>query len=538
MNIPKNKRCNFPKTFLIVLIIVITTAACVFFGPQPQNTPTPMGEPETQGDSRLKATLSAPKTVPLCTPVELVFTVTNQSDQAVYLLNWYTPLEGIFGDIFQVTYAGQELLYLGPQVMRDAPLPEQYTLLAAGESATAVVDLSTAYDFSTMGHYSIAFKSPQISHLVENTSDFSTSVEELGPVQISSQPVEVEIVLPENGAEDCATNAAAPPAATASPAAPGESNNPDFTLITLTGIVKEVSPSARIIWLQAAVEGFATLALTADSTITKSSGERLELAQIHQGLTVKASGQPGEDQTLLVYSVQVIPPVKPTAITDIVVDPPSELNPNSNQASPKNVTPAVTPSGPQGYLIFPFQSADAGNFILPAGDEIVITWEQAPPRAESYAFIYTGSEDGASQTIGSDADGRDGVTTTMTVPPHLHGQFVGLARLENGDQIWSASSTVYSGKLPPANVCSLRVNGVGVVNVYRKPEVDSPRFAYLTPGTYATVIKKIDNDWYLIDASAAINSTENIAAQGEGWVNAGNSSISLHGSCEDIPNGE
>ena len=181
MDTPKNKNRNLPKTFLIFLIIVIATDACVFLGPQPQDTPTPMGEPETLGDSRLAAALSVPETVPLCDPIEIEFRVTNQSDQAVYLLNWYTPLEGIFGNIFQVTFEGQELPYLGPQVMRAAPLAEQYILLEPGGSATAVVDLSTTYDFYNAGHYSIAFKSPQISHLVDDTAKFTTAVDELGP---------------------------------------------------------------------------------------------------------------------------------------------------------------------------------------------------------------------------------------------------------------------------------------------------------------------------------------------------------------------
>ena len=126
----------------------------------------------------------------------------------------------------------------------------------------------------------------------------------------------------------------------------------------------------------------------------------------------------------------------------------------------------------------------------------------------------------------------------MTVPEHLNGQLVALAQFENGAQIRSVASAVYSGKLPPENVCSLQANGVGITNIYREPEMNSPQFAYLTPGTYATVIQKIDGDWYLIDASVALNTTENTAAQGEGWVNAGNSSVSLHGPCENIPDGE
>ena len=171
----------------------------------------PSGEFKTQGDSHLEAELSAPESVPVCDPIELEFRVTNHSDQAIYLLNWYTPLEGVLGNIFQVSYEGQQLSYLGPLVMRAAPLAEQYILLEPGGSATAVVDVSTAYDFSAVGNYVIAFKSPQISHIVKDVAEFATSIDVLGPVQIPSQPVEMEIVTAENGAGDCAANGAAPP---------------------------------------------------------------------------------------------------------------------------------------------------------------------------------------------------------------------------------------------------------------------------------------------------------------------------------------
>jgi hypothetical protein len=231
--------------------------------------------------------------------------------------------------------------------------------------------------------------------------------------------------------------------------------------------------------------------------------------------------------------------MKPTAITDMNVVQQDEANSNTNQDEiPTNVLTTVTPPVPQGYLTFPYQSADAGNFFLQAGDDILITWEQAPPGAESYTFIFTESGEGVAQIIGIDDDGLNGVATTMPVPAHLNGEIVGRTQFGDDVQIWSFPSTVYSGELPPADVCSLQANGVGITNIYREPEMNSPRFAYLTPGTYATVIKKIDNDWYLIDASVAIDSTDNTAAHGEGWVNANTSSISLHGSCNDIPNGE
>ena len=203
MAIQKSIIRNVAKALLFFASIVMMTAGCNSGRDQPQNLPTSLVELGQETSIHLEAELSIPERVPLCEPIELEFKVSNQSDQDVYLLTWYTPLEGILGDIFRVSCNGRELPYLGPQVMRAAPLADQYVFLSAGESLSDVVDLSTVYDFSEQGVYKVAFKSPTISHAVTDTSEFATSVDALGPVQIRSQPIEVEIIAPENGENDC-----------------------------------------------------------------------------------------------------------------------------------------------------------------------------------------------------------------------------------------------------------------------------------------------------------------------------------------------
>jgi len=301
MNIQKFKIRDIAIAFLFFTSIVMMTAGCDLLRDQPQN-PTSMAEPGQETDFHLEAELTIPESVPLCEPIELEFKVTNQSDQAVYLLTWYTPLEGIMGNIFRVTYDEWELPYLGPLVMRAAPLADQYVMLSAGESVTNVVDLSTVYDFSEVGIYKVAYKSPTISHVVTDTTEFATSVDALGPVQIYSQPVEVEITASESGEINCSANLEVPSAAY------DQESVLDSPQVTITGIVKEVSPSALIIWLQDDVGGFSTIALSTESMVTTASGKPIGLNQIQQGLTVKASGKPGENHALLADSVLVVPP--------------------------------------------------------------------------------------------------------------------------------------------------------------------------------------------------------------------------------------
>ena len=285
---------------LLFISILIMTAGCNFIGGQTPNTPETLGGWEQSPGNQFKAALAVPEEIPLCSPVELEFMVTNLSDQAVYLLDWYTPLEGILGDIFRVIHNGQELEYLGPQVTRMTPLADQYVLIEAGGSKMVVVDLSSVYDFSQVGQYEIAYQSPLISHVVQDPSEFATTLDELGPVEIPSQPVEVEIIA-ENG-KHCQSNVDLPTDI------PEDETTPPSPLFTLIGVVKEVSLSAQLIRLEKEVEGFSTIALTEDTTVRTASGSLLELDQIHPGLTVKVSGRPGENQALIAHSIRVVPP--------------------------------------------------------------------------------------------------------------------------------------------------------------------------------------------------------------------------------------
>jgi hypothetical protein len=128
--------------------------------------------------------------------VKLQFTLTNHSPERLYVLTWYTPLEGIFGEIFWVARSGQPIPHEGPLVIRGDPLPENYILLEPGASVSAEVDLATAYDFSQAGEYTIEFLSPKISHAAKTEREFAMSVDDLGPVEISCNSLHLEIAGP------------------------------------------------------------------------------------------------------------------------------------------------------------------------------------------------------------------------------------------------------------------------------------------------------------------------------------------------------
>ncbi len=141
----------------------------------------------------LHAILEIPEHLPLGEKINLKFTLKNNSDTPLYILNWYTPLEGIGGEIFRVTYNGQPIPYKGILAYRAPPTKDVYVLLNPGESVSADVDLAPSYEFDQAGVYKIEFISPRISHIAHTEAEMASTMEELGPIEIPSNTVSFEL---------------------------------------------------------------------------------------------------------------------------------------------------------------------------------------------------------------------------------------------------------------------------------------------------------------------------------------------------------
>ena len=166
------------------LVLLSATVGC---------TPGSSSEVTITTETDLTATIEAPTTLTTGETMPLRFTLTNNADTQLYVLTWYTPLEGIAGKIFHVERNGEVLLYEGILATRAAPSPDDYVLLEPGAAASAQVDLATAYDFSQAGTYTIQFLSPKISHVARSEDEMATTLDDLGPVQIPANTVTVEI---------------------------------------------------------------------------------------------------------------------------------------------------------------------------------------------------------------------------------------------------------------------------------------------------------------------------------------------------------
>lgn len=184
---------NYSRIVCVLALTALLAGACAV-GPADSAAEREQTQPPANG--RLQASLEAPAELPHGAPVKLEFILTNNSASALYVLEWYTPLEGIAGEIFRIERDGEALPYEGILASRVAPSGDAYLRLEPGESASAEVDLATAYDFSRPGTYTISFISPRISHVARTEAELARALDELGPVRIPSNQITITVVSP------------------------------------------------------------------------------------------------------------------------------------------------------------------------------------------------------------------------------------------------------------------------------------------------------------------------------------------------------
>lgn len=95
--------------------------------------------------------------------VVLSVTITNTSSTPQYVLKWHTPFAGIEDHIFDVTRDGVAVPYLGAHYKRPAPTAKDYYLLKPGQSHTSKVEISSLYDMTVTGDYSVKYHAASVN---------------------------------------------------------------------------------------------------------------------------------------------------------------------------------------------------------------------------------------------------------------------------------------------------------------------------------------------------------------------------------------
>lgn len=155
-----------------------------------------MGDESVSGkaiDQILKYQLSADPVYVSGESVRIGFTLQNTSDENLWVLKWYTPLEGIKGKIFQVTCDGNEIPYEGRMVKRGDPTKDDYIFLAPKDSVFAEVDLSEAYSLPVCNECHVIFKG-RIHDIVTDESLLPNKSEKHQWVDIPGNTVSFRVV--------------------------------------------------------------------------------------------------------------------------------------------------------------------------------------------------------------------------------------------------------------------------------------------------------------------------------------------------------
>jgi peptidyl-Lys metalloendopeptidase len=116
-----------------------------------------------------KAKLRSDKSYRVGEEVRLRFEFTNSTREALYVLTWYTPLEGLYSDCLTVTRDGKRVRYDGLKVARGKPSERSYMRVAAGQTISAEVLLNEAYNVSRPGEYRVTLNT-SVRNLVAASS--------------------------------------------------------------------------------------------------------------------------------------------------------------------------------------------------------------------------------------------------------------------------------------------------------------------------------------------------------------------------------
>jgi hypothetical protein len=129
-------------------------------------------------------------------PVELRFSLHNRTDRTLYVLTWYTPLEGLAGEILSLTRDGNSVPYRGILAKRGDPTAEEYVAIQAGAVADAVVDLAESYDLSRARRYQVEFTS-RLYDVVNRLSLVPRNRDRHQPHEVDCTIAVFEIVSPD-----------------------------------------------------------------------------------------------------------------------------------------------------------------------------------------------------------------------------------------------------------------------------------------------------------------------------------------------------
>ncbi|RZM10160.1 MAG: protease, partial [Pedobacter sp.] len=122
---------NIIKTLLPAILVVAACNSSVKNSQKVDSTAVNM----EQSDTTLTARMTISPVVSKDGPLEMNFTVYNQTDSTRTFCKWHTPFEPLMSKYLDITINNQEVAYKGPMAKRMMPPPaDSYVSVAPGDS--------------------------------------------------------------------------------------------------------------------------------------------------------------------------------------------------------------------------------------------------------------------------------------------------------------------------------------------------------------------------------------------------------------------
>jgi len=167
---------RWQKSLCWLTALLWVTATCALSGSEAGS-----GHPAEMETPHCNFTVA--ESIPSGEPVIVQIVLRNPSTNAIEVLQYHTPFEGILGDIFELRYQGEALSYQGPMVKRRPPEDEDWLPVDAGATLSAEVDISSAWKLSLPGVYSLQLRNDISYRLAEHSDSLKIAAASCGVVR-------------------------------------------------------------------------------------------------------------------------------------------------------------------------------------------------------------------------------------------------------------------------------------------------------------------------------------------------------------------
>lgn len=121
-------------------------------------------------------------------PVNLKYTISNNTDHVLYVLVWHTPLKHHRQQFLEIYRGDEKVRYIGPRLHFGNPDKDSYLAIDPGSAVSELVDLRTLWEFNSSGNH-VANLRAQLHDVVHHPKRPPRKISKFRPVVLEDRSV-------------------------------------------------------------------------------------------------------------------------------------------------------------------------------------------------------------------------------------------------------------------------------------------------------------------------------------------------------------